>query len=161
MKDAIAKDSFFAFERQLKTGNVDSAELKDLETIEGTVRIAGQEHFYLETQCSIVVPKKEDDEIEIFTSCQHPSETQHSVAHILGIDSNRVTVRVKRLGGGFGGKESRSVYLAGALAVAAYKLKVPIRCMLTREEDMATSGINDIFIFKALGILSLLNIKSR
>ena len=102
--------------------------------------MAGQEHFYLETQASLVVPGREDDEIEIYSSTQNPTETQHLVAHVLGIDSNKVTCRVKRLGGGFGGKETRSVFLSCGLAVAARKHGRPVRCMLSREEDMAISG---------------------
>lgn len=108
--------------------------------VEGKVRMAGQEHFYLETNASLVVPKKEDNEMEIFASTQHPSETQHIVGHVLSIPSNRIVCRVKRLGGGFGGKETRSVFLSAAIAVAAKKLGVPVRCVLSREEDMAISG---------------------
>jgi xanthine dehydrogenase/oxidase len=58
------------------------------------------------------------------------------IAHILGIQSNKVTVRVKRMGGAFGGKETRALFLGAGLAVAARKLGVPVRCMLSREEDM-------------------------
>lgn len=68
------------------------------------------------------------------------------MAHVLGIDSNRVVCRVKRLGGGFGGKETRSAFIACALAVAAKKLLRPIRCVLSREEDMAISGMRHPFM---------------
>jgi len=67
-------------------------------------------------------------------------ETQEFVSHVLGVPSNRINARVKRLGGGFGGKESRSVPIACALAIAAKKEKRPMRCMLDRDEDMITSG---------------------
>jgi xanthine dehydrogenase/oxidase len=105
-------------------------------------------HSNYVAQASLVVPKKEDDEIEIFASTQHPTETQHMVAHVLGVPSNRVVVRVKRMGGGFGGKETRSVFLTCLLAVAAKKHSVPVRLMLTREEDMAISGTRHPFLGK-------------
>lgn len=110
--------------------------------------MSGQDHFYLETNVSIAVPGKEDDEMEIYASTQNPTETQHLVAHVLGVSSNRVVTRVKRLGGGFGGKETRSVFLSCGLAVAARKFGVPARCMLSREEDMAITGIRHPFLGK-------------
>jgi xanthine dehydrogenase/oxidase len=116
--------------------------------VEGTCRMAGQEHFYLETNASLVVPSTEDDEIEVFTSSQNPNESQHLVAHVLGIDSNKVVARVKRLGGGFGGKETRSAFLSCALAVAARKHKVPVRCMLSRDEDMSITGMRHPYLGK-------------
>ncbi|TPX59849.1 hypothetical protein SpCBS45565_g07639 [Spizellomyces sp. 'palustris'] len=147
IEDAMEKDSFFQLTRCIKTGHYDPAGrdatvpfTDATHSITGVARLSGQEHFYLETQASLVVPKKEDNEIEVFASTQNPTETQVYVAKVLGIPANRVNCRVKRLGGGFGGKETRSVNLSCALAVAANKLRVPVRCMLTREEDMAISG---------------------
>ena len=116
--------------------------------VQGQCRMAGQEHFYLETNASLVVPSTEDDEMEVFTSSQNPNESQHLVAHVLGIDSNKVVARVKRLGGGFGGKETRSAFLSCALAVAARKHKVPVRCMLSRDEDMAITGMRHPYLGK-------------
>lgn len=106
------------------------------------------EHFYLETQCSLVIPKREDGEFEVYASTQNPAETQHLLAHVMGIQANKVVVRVKRLGGGFGGKETRSHLLTCALAVAARKLGVSVRCMLTREEDMSMTGMRHPFLGK-------------
>ncbi|PWN47782.1 putative xanthine dehydrogenase [Violaceomyces palustris] len=108
--------------------------------LEGETRMGGQEHFYLETNACLIVPGKEDNEIEVFSSTQNPSETQVFCASILGIPNNRVITRVKRLGGGFGGKESRTISLAAPMTLAAYKLKRPVRCMLDRDEDMLLSG---------------------
>ena len=108
--------------------------------IEDEVRVGGQDHFYLETQASIAVPKGEDGEIELFASTQNTKETQHLVSTVLGVPCNKVTVRVKRLGGGFGGKETRSIFLSTLVSVAAQKTGRPVRCMLTRQEDMVLSG---------------------
>lgn len=108
--------------------------------IQGTVTVGGQEHFYLETHAAQVIPRPEDGEIEIIASTQNPNEAQHFVARALGLPLSRITCRVKRLGGGFGGKETRTSFLIAALAVAAHKLRVPVRCMLDRDEDMVWSG---------------------
>ncbi|XP_024116820.2 xanthine dehydrogenase/oxidase-like [Oryzias melastigma] len=107
--------------------------------VEGEMHIGGQEHFYLETHVTLAVPK-EDGEMELFVSSQSPNDSQSHVAKVLGVPANRVLVRVKRLGGGFGGKESRSTVLSTVVAVAANKLKRPVRCMLDRDEDMLITG---------------------
>jgi xanthine dehydrogenase/oxidase len=152
IEEAVEKESFFPVERKIETGEFKTGEKVELPLstathyVEGVARISAQEHFYLETQASIAVPSKEHDEMEIYASSQNPKETQDFVAHVLGIDFNRVVCRVKRLGGGFGGKETRSVFLSCALAVAAKKLLRPVRCMLTREEDMVMSGTRHPFM---------------
>ncbi|KAJ1569585.1 hypothetical protein HK405_000661 [Cladochytrium tenue] len=151
IEQAIASSSFFEDTRTLTSGCFARNEPLDesgLVFIEGEARMSGQEHFYLETQASLVIPKKEDDEMEVFSSNQHPSETQHLVSHVLGVPSNRITVRVKRMGGGFGGKESRGAFVACMLAVAAKKLSRPMRLQLSREEDMATTGTRHPFLGK-------------
>ncbi|KAL7987417.1 hypothetical protein Chor_006336 [Crotalus horridus] len=107
---------------------------------QGDMYIGGQEHFYLETHCTIAVPKGEDGEMELFVSTQNLTKTQDLVANALGVPANRILVRVKRMGGGFGGKESRSIILSTVVAVAAAKTGCPVRCMLDRDEDMLISG---------------------
>ncbi|KAJ9595230.1 hypothetical protein L9F63_013467, partial [Diploptera punctata] len=147
IEDAIEKQSFFpGFPKQICRGDVDSALRSADHTLTGEARMSGQEHFYLETHCTIAVPKGEDDEMELFCSTQNPTETQKVVAEVLGTTSNKVVCRVKRMGGGFGGKESRMLVLAVPVAVAAYKLNRPVRCMLDRDEDMMTSGTRHPFL---------------
>jgi len=94
----------------------------------------------------LIIPKPEDNEIEVHASTQNPAETQHLVASVLGISANKVVTKVKRLGGGFGGKETRSLPLTLALAVGAWHLRRPIRCMLSRGEDFMTSGQRHPFL---------------
>ncbi|KXT06727.1 hypothetical protein AC578_8516 [Pseudocercospora eumusae] len=145
--EAIEAESYFPFPRELRKGAAAEGG-KAMEAIfetcdhvfEGTIRMGGQEHFYLETQAAMVIPSVEDGKVEVWSSTQNTMENQEFVAKVLGVSSNRVDSRVKRLGGGFGGKESRCVPLACALALAAKKEKRPVRMMLTREEDMITSG---------------------
>lgn len=116
--------------------------------VEGDIRMSAQEHFYLETNAALVVPSREDSAMECHVSTQHPTECQHTVAHVLGIQANKVVVRVKRMGGGFGGKESRAAFLVGVLAVAANKHNVPVRSMLGRDDDMAIIGMRHPFLGK-------------
>ena len=145
IEDALAKNSFFdGFNKTLEQGQQPALDVNDL-LFEGECRIGGQEHFYLETQGCLIIPRGEDNEIEIVSSTQHPTETQGEVAHVLGIPINRVTCKVKRLGGGFGGKETRATFLAVVVAVAAHKLAMPIRCILDREIDMLISGTRHPF----------------
>lgn len=108
--------------------------------VEGNVYIGGQEHFYLETQAAIVVPRPEDSAVDIYASTQNPTECQHFVATALNIPAHKVHCHVRRIGGGFGGKETRTSLLVAALAVAARKINRPVRCMLDRDEDMIFSG---------------------
>jgi xanthine dehydrogenase large subunit len=84
----------------------------------GPFRDGGQEHFYLEGQIAQAVPG-EDGQVHILSSTQHPSEVQHLVAHLLGVPSADVTVEVRRLGGGFGGKETQATAPAAACAMVA------------------------------------------
>ncbi|CAB3367423.1 Hypothetical predicted protein [Cloeon dipterum] len=138
--DAIKENSFFEqFKPRLTKNNFEQGLKSSEHTLSGEVHIGGQEHFYLETHCSLAVPK-EDNEIEIFSSTQNPSEIQSMIAHMLKVPINRVTCRVKRIGGGFGGKESRAALLALPVALAAHRLRRPVRCMLDRDEDMVATG---------------------
>uniref|UniRef100_K7FMW0 Xanthine dehydrogenase/oxidase n=1 Tax=Pelodiscus sinensis TaxID=13735 RepID=K7FMW0_PELSI len=140
IQEAIEKQSFYDVPRKIEKGNVQKGFEESDYIVEGEMYIGGQEHFYLETHCTIAVPKGEDGEMELFVSTQNPTKTQESVASVLGVPENRILVRVKRLGGGFGGKESRSTIVSTAVAVAAFKTGRPVRCMLDRDEDMLITG---------------------
>jgi xanthine dehydrogenase large subunit len=107
--------------------------------VKGRMRLGGQDHFYLEGQVSLAVPG-EDDEITVYCSTQGPSETQHLVAHALGVPSHAVTVEVRRMGGGFGGKETQANQCAAIAAIAAAKLKRAVKIRLDRDEDMVATG---------------------
>ncbi|KAF9958088.1 hypothetical protein BGZ72_000893 [Mortierella alpina] len=146
--EAIAADSYINADSSIITGDVDAAFPKCARVFEGQTRVNGQEHFYLETQAALVNNKMEDNEFEIYASAQSPKDIQTHVASVLGVSSNRVTCKVKRIGGGFGGKETRSIPLPCALAVASYHIKRPIRCMMDRNEDMAFSGQRNPFMGK-------------
>ncbi|KAK8093663.1 hypothetical protein PG997_000348 [Apiospora hydei] len=148
MEEAIEKESFHKFYRYLKKGDTDEAFKNCDYTFSGVTRMGGQEHFYLETNACLCIPKPEDGEMEIWTSSQNPTESQIFAARILGVQANKVVARVKRLGGGFGGKETRCVQLSTMMALAAQKTKRPVRCMLNRDEDMIMSGQRHPFLCK-------------
>jgi xanthine dehydrogenase large subunit len=107
--------------------------------LEGNFFSGGQEHFYLESQSSIAYPL-EDGGIEVHSSSQHSTETQHVVAHALGLPLNKVACIVKRMGGGFGGKESQPAAFASYAALVAKKLNRSARIVLTKDDDMKITG---------------------
>lgn len=147
IEDAIQANSFYEHHNPaIRNGDPKTAFATADHVFSGTSRMGGQEHFYLETQACVAIPKPEDGEMEVWSSTQNPAETQKYVAQVTGVAENKVVARVKRLGGGFGGKESRSVQLAGICAVAAAKMRRPVRCMLNRDEDILTSGQRHPFL---------------
>jgi xanthine dehydrogenase large subunit len=104
----------------------------------GTLRIGGQEHFYLEGQVSLAIPG--EDDMLVHASTQHPSELQHIVAHMLGLPNAAVTVEVRRMGGAFGGKESQAAQWAALAALAARITGRPCKFRLDRDDDMSLTG---------------------
>jgi xanthine dehydrogenase large subunit len=107
--------------------------------VTGEFRIGGQEHFYLEGQVAFAVPG-EDGDMLVQSSTQHPTEVQHVVARSLGLNDNAVTVEVRRMGGGFGGKESQATQWAALAALAARKTGRPCKIRLDRDDDMSMTG---------------------
>jgi xanthine dehydrogenase large subunit len=107
--------------------------------VEGTIRIGGQEHFYLEGQIALAVPG-EDGAVLVYSSTQHPSEVQHIVARVLALPDSYVICRVRRMGGGFGGKETQATQWAVIAALAARLTGRPCKLRLDRDADMAMTG---------------------
>ncbi|MCX7324602.1 MAG: xanthine dehydrogenase molybdopterin binding subunit [Hyphomicrobiales bacterium] len=125
----------YAFER----GDIEATLAASPRRIDGIFRIGGQEHFYLEGQAALAIPK-EDGELLVHSSTQHPTEVQHVVAKVLGLPDAFVICEVRRMGGGFGGKESQATQWAAIAALAAHKLKRPCKIRLDRDDDFATTG---------------------
>ncbi|MFN3280613.1 MAG: xanthine dehydrogenase molybdopterin binding subunit [Tabrizicola sp.] len=107
--------------------------------IEGSIEVGGQEHFYLEGQVAAAIPQEGGDMV-VHSSTQHPTEVQHKVAHALHLPMSSVRVEVRRMGGGFGGKESQGNALAIACAVAARLTGRPCRMRYDRDDDMVITG---------------------
>ncbi len=123
----------------LARGEAQSEIEKAPRRLKGQMEIGGQEHFYLEGQIAMAMPG-EDEDVIVWSSTQHPSEVQHMVAHVLGIANNAVTVNIRRMGGGFGGKETQGNHFACLAAVAAKRLNRAVKFRPDRDEDMAVTG---------------------
>ncbi len=124
---------------KLERGDIAAGFAKAKNILEGEMRIGGQDHFYLEGQISFAIPG-EDDEITIYSSTQHPSETQHMVGQVLGVASNAVTINVRRMGGAFGGKETQANLFAAVAAIAAKKYRCAVKIRPDRDDDMSATG---------------------
>ncbi len=105
----------------------------------GVLEIGGQEHFYLEPQCCLVVPQ-DGNYLKVYSSTQHPTETQQECALATGLGFHQVACEVRRLGGGFGGKETQASHFAAIAAVVAHRLQRPARLVLSRDEDFLMTG---------------------
>lgn len=144
VRAAIAAKSFIAGERSIARGDVGAALASAKHRASGTVKIQGQDHFYLESQCSIAYPR-EDGQVEIHSSSQHPTEVQHVVSHGLGLPAHAVVCVVKRMGGGFGGKESQGAPFAYFAALVATRTGRAARCVITKDDDMVMTGKRNPF----------------
>ena len=142
---AMAANSFHMPASRIVRGDVDAALAQAPVVLEGELVIGGQEHFYLETQASWTSLDSEGM-VQVVSSTQHPSETQHVVAHVLGIAANRVVCRSLRMGGGFGGKESQANPYAAVAALATWLTGRPVRIKLERGLDMHMTGKRHDFL---------------
>jgi len=139
VKDALAKQSFVRPPHTLKRGDSQAAIAAATHQLSGEISVGGQEHMYLEGQVSTAVPS-EDGGMDIYTSSQHPSEVQKLVAEVLDIPLNKVLVDMRRMGGGFGGKETQAAPWACIAALLANETKRPVKFKLARMDDMVMTG---------------------
>ncbi|CAM9960504.1 unnamed protein product, partial [Chrysoparadoxa australica] len=140
IEQALAADSRFEEGPRIwSRGNVETAISSAAHQIEGRIEIGGQEHFYLEGQAALVTPQ-EDGDMHVVSSTQHPTEIQHKVADALNLSMHNVRVETRRMGGGFGGKESQGNALAIACAVVAAATGRPAKMRYDRDDDMIITG---------------------
>ncbi|NHZ61920.1 xanthine dehydrogenase molybdopterin binding subunit [Massilia genomosp. 1] len=144
---ARAAQSYVLPPMRLARGDYQAAFEKAPRSVKGELYVGGQEQFYLEGQISYAIPK-EDKGMLVLCSTQHPSEMQHVVAHALGLHSHNIVVECRRMGGGFGGKESQSALWAAASAIAAAKLKRPVKLRADRDDDMLVTGKRHCFHYE-------------
>jgi xanthine dehydrogenase large subunit len=142
---AHAAKSYVVPPMQLVRGDAAGALAAGPHRIQGHFDLGGQEQFYLEGQISYAIPK-ENQGMVVHCSTQHPSEMQHAVAHALGVHAHHVLVECRRMGGGFGGKESQSGLFACVAAVAARKLNRPVKLRLDRDDDFMVTGRRHCFV---------------
>ncbi len=139
IEDAMAAESYVLDTRTLERGDVDHALQNAEHTLSERFHIGGQDHFYLEGQACLVVPS-EDGGVHVRSSTQHPTEVQHTVAKVLGLADHAVTCEVRRMGGGFGGKESQPALFASIAALVAHHTGKPAKVRLDRDDDMVMTG---------------------
>ncbi|BDU56908.1 xanthine dehydrogenase molybdopterin binding subunit [Limnohabitans sp. TEGF004] len=138
-RQACAQSSFVLPSVHLERGALDAGWQESVYQLSGKLEVGGQEHFYLEGQVAYAIAQA-DGRWEIYSSTQHPGEVQHWVAHALDIPMHQVRVICRRMGGGFGGKETQAGHLAVWAALAANKFKVPVKVRLDRKDDMLVTG---------------------
>lgn len=134
-------------EHSIVSGDVEAAFAGCDHVLEGEVKMGGQEHFYLEPHASLVIPQEEDEYLCI-SSTQAPTKHQQVIAGCLQIPASKVVSKTKRLGGGFGGKETRGAFGHVAAAIAAYHTGKAVSVVFDRDEDMQGSGQRHAFMAK-------------
>ncbi len=145
LETAIEKSNLIAKPRIIKRGKPDEIIATAPHVLSGTLKTNGQEHWYLETQTALAIPR-EDNDMLVYASSQNPSETQAIVSEVLGVPKNDVEVEVKRMGGAFGGKETQANHVAAWAALLAQKTKRPVKIHLFRDDDQLMTGKRHRFI---------------
>ncbi len=139
IKDALENEDFVLPTHSFSIGDPESEILKAPKKIDSEMWIKGQEHFYLEGQISFAIPN-EDKGVLVYASSQHPAEVQKLVASVLNIPIHLVQVEVRRMGGGFGGKESQAAALSCLAAIFAIRNNTAVKYRMPRQDDMVQTG---------------------
>ncbi|OWQ93491.1 xanthine dehydrogenase molybdopterin binding subunit [Roseateles aquatilis] len=138
-RDAHAIGQYVVPPMHLTRGEPQAALAAAPHRLDGEWAVGGQEQFYLEGQISVALPQ-ENQAVLVHCSTQHPSEMQQLVSHAMGWASHQVTVQCRRMGGGFGGKESQSALFACVAALAATRLRRPVKLRVDRDDDFLITG---------------------
>lgn len=145
--EALEKHSFLAPPMTCASGDVAQGLVQSVHRLHGEFLVGGQEHFYLEGQVCLTVPG-EDGDLDVYSSTQHPTEVQQICSRLLGTEFNKINVHVRRLGGGFGGKESNASWVAGIVALLAHKTAQPVKLRLPRDVDIIATGKRHGFLIR-------------
>ena len=147
VKEALQAKSYVLPPVFVNRGNASTALAQAAHRLTGTLEVGGQEHFYLEGMVAYALPQEQNQWL-IYASTQHPGEVQHWVAHALGLGNHAVRVECRRMGGGFGGKETQAGHLAVWAAIAANKVKRPVKLRLDRDDDFMVTGKRHPFAYE-------------
>ncbi len=164
VKESIRKKLFVLNGRKIKKGNANKKIKKAKNYLKNYFELGSQEHFYLEGQIAFVIPQ-EDNDFKVYSSTQHPSETQQIIAKMLNQKNNTINVEVRRIGGGFGGKETQSFIFASICTLLSRKTKRPVKLKMDRDDDIIITGKRHDFYadyevgFSDKGIIEGLKIK--
>ncbi len=145
IEQAIANNSMHLQPRKMVCGDVDKAFKECKHLIDGRLETGAQEHWYLETQIALCVPGENRD-MKIYCSTQNPTETQAIVAEVMGVSKKEIEVETRRLGGGFGGKETQANHVAVWAAILSYNTKCPVKIRLLRDDDQKMTGKRHPFL---------------
>ena len=162
--EALKKKSFVLKEKTIKRGEALKAIENSAYRLKGNFTTGSQEHFALEGQAAFVIPQ-EDNDFKVFSSTQHPSETQQIIAKMLNQKSNTIIVETRRIGGGFGGKETQSFIFAAICTLLSKKTKRPVKLRMDRDDDIIITGKRHDFYseyevgFDELGVIKGLKLK--
>ena len=146
IEEALKKKSFVLKPKYITRGNIKNGFKKSGNFLKGKLYSGGQDHFYLEGQIAMTIPQ-EDNNFLVYSSTQHPSETQQIIGKVLKQNYNSIHVIVRRIGGGFGGKETQSFLFAAITSIAAKKLSKPVKLRVDRDDDMIMTGKRHDFLF--------------
>jgi xanthine dehydrogenase large subunit len=146
VREAVKQQSFVLKPVTVRRGDPERGIAQAPHTLRGSLEVGGQEHFYLEGQVGYALPLEQDNWY-IHSSTQHPAEVQHWVAHALGLANHAVTVECRRMGGGFGGKETQAGHIAVWAALAARKFGCPVKLRLDRDDDFMVTGKRHPFAY--------------
>ena len=164
IKDALKKKSFVLKGQTIQKGDPVTKIRKAAHSLKGEFTTGSQEHFALEGQVAFSIPQ-EDNDFKVYSSTQHPSETQQIIAKMLNQKSNTITVVVRRIGGGFGGKETQSFIFAAICTLLAKKTQLPVKLRMDRDDDIIITGKRHDFYsryevgYDELGVIEGLKIK--
>ena len=139
IKEALRKKLFVLKGRKIKRGDPSKKINKAKNFLKDSFILGSQEHFSLEGQIAFVIPK-EDNDFKIYSSTQHPGETQQIIAKMLNQKNNTINVEVRRIGGGFGGKETQSFIFAAICTLLSKKTKLPVKLRIDRDDDILITG---------------------
>ena len=145
IETALARQSFVLPTQVMRRGDAAAALARAPHRLKGRLAIGGQEHFYLEGQVAMALPREGGDML-VLSSTQHPTEVQHLVAKVLGLPDSAVVTQVRRMGGGFGGKETQAAPIACVAALLAQRTGRPVKLRLDRDDDMVFTGKRHDFI---------------
>jgi len=147
VKEALKAQSFVLPPVFVRRGDADQGLARSQHQLSGELEVGGQEHFYLEGQVAYTLPMEQNQWL-IYSSTQHPGEVQHWVGHALGVENNAIRVECRRMGGAFGGKETQAGHLGVWSAIAANKLRRPVKLRLDRDDDFMITGKRHPFAYE-------------
>ena len=145
IEDALARQFFVLPSHEMRRGEPEQVIASAPHRLSGRIGMGGQDHFYLEGQVSLAIPG-EDGDMLVWSSTQHPSEVQHLIAKVLDKPHHAITVEVRRMGGGFGGKETQAAPFACMAALLAHHTRRPVKLRLDRDDDMLLTGKRHDFL---------------